>query len=216
MRPFLLTALIAALPLCASTATLAADAASLTIGGEISPNACEVLLSPGTLDYGTIAAGSLRNAGHTTLPQMSFDASLHCASPIRVAMAFTDDRDGTEGDDTMRAETWFGLGNAAGKPIGGFQIVRTTASIVADGADVQTLEFTRGKSWLQMNNNFPEVSARSGYLLSWSATGTVPAAFTNVHVPLAVQAVLVDKASMPALADGVPLDGRATIALVYL
>lgn len=216
MRPHNRAALAAALSLGIALSANAAESSDLYISGTIRPSACTISLSPGTIDYGTIPAGALSETALTPLPNMPFSVTISCDAPTVAALAFGDNRAGSEGDPALASETWFGLGEIDGKPLGAFQLVRTSDSVTANGDDVGTIEYTRSNSWLQMNLDYPQVSARSGYLLSWSAAGTVPLAYRNVVVPLAVRPMLIGKQNMPSLNDVVPLDGLATISLVYL
>ncbi len=216
MRPHNSIALAAALSLGIALSANANESSDLRVSGSILPSACTISLSPSTIDYGTIAAASLSNTALTPLHDMPFSVMISCNEPTVTALSFGDNRAGTEGDSALASETWFGLGELDGKPLGAFQLVRTSDSVTANGDDVGTIEYTRSNSWLQMNVDYPQVSARSGYMLSWWAAGTVPLAYKNVVVPLAVRPMLIGKQNMPSLADVVPLDGLATISLVYL
>lgn len=210
------TVLVFATTLGGATGLHAAESADMRIGGQIRPSACTIALSQDTIDFGTIPANSLSRDALTTLHAMPFQAVIQCDGPAVTALEFQDNRAGTEGDDAMSAQTWFGLGEVRGRPIGAFQIQRGAGDVVADGNGVQTIEFTRSGTWLQMNTSSPEVSARNGYLLSWSAAGTAPTAFTTVVVPLAVLPTLLTSQAMAPVAEGIALDGLATISLVYL
>lgn len=216
MRPRIRALLAAALAFGTVASVWAAESADLSLVGEIRPTACTLSLSRSTIDYGTISASALSNTAPTALAQTPFEATIVCDAPTLTALPFHDNRAGSEGHASMSADTWFGLGQTSGRPVGAFQIVRTPASVVANGTSVQTIELSRSGTWLQMNETYPEVSARSGYRLSWAGSGTTPMAYDNVVIPLAISPTLIGRQDMAPLVDGVSLDGLATISLVYL
>ncbi|RZT32468.1 uncharacterized protein DUF1120 [Cupriavidus agavae] len=216
MNHLLRLGITATLAWSATTHCTASETHDLSLGGVIHPTACEISLNPGAVDYGTVSASYLSDTELTPLAARPFDVVVSCEQPILTSLSFHDNRDGTTGHSSMSDATWFGLGQFDGKPIGAFQIVRTPTEIVADGNRIHTIELNPSGTWLQMNAEFPQVSSRSGYRLSWAETGTVPWPFSTIRVPMAVKPTMLARKDMPDLTDAVPMDGMVTITLRYM
>lgn len=180
------------------------------------------MTSGGIIDYGVIPASSLSTTDSTLLPEKSLPFSISCESAVKLALKVSDNRAGTvvtglvvkvPGNGDSYNDTYaLGLGTVAGKKVGAYVIKFVQKSFKGDGVDMATIASTDGKTWRTP-------SAGSGSLsemTSWAPAGaSAPKAYKTVTGTLAV-GVLIDKAGNLPLTQEVPLDGSATLEMIYL
>lgn len=208
-----------------AVASFGAQASSIDVKvtGTITPGSCvPTLTGGGTFDYGKIGAAEVDQAKFTSLPEKSFPLSISCDAPTKVAIKAIDNRLSSVVPGAAAAVVTgtndnhnFGLGTVAGFNVGGYIIRVKQNSFTADGTAVSTITSTNsGTTW--QSTAAGVVSKINTSLVTWkSPTLEGPVAFKNLSGTFSVQAFL-NKGSELTLTDDVPLDGSATLELVYL
>ncbi|RZT32464.1 DUF1120 domain-containing protein [Cupriavidus agavae] len=211
-RSLLSIAIAAALGCCAIT-SFAVETADVTIGGTIRPTACGISLSASEIDFGTIPVSALSATAVTNRSGGTTVVSIVCDGPSRFAIQGIDNRAGTAKSPTNVNRYGFGL--IDGKPLGDF--VLRVGNALGDGEAVSKVaSHDEGSTWTSPSGNWFLDHAPTN-LLTWGETGSaVPKAFTTVQVPLTIDAQLQSKKLLPPITTELPLDGLATIALIYL
>lgn len=194
-----------------------AESVELTVTGTIHPPSCTLSLSHPALDFGVISANDLKPGEPTALPPRTFTAVVSCPVPSKTALRFSDNREGTEGAGAQRASTeHYGLGAVAGKPLGYFLMESRQGNAVADGGGVYLVEFISTGAWRRLDNAEATMLSRASYRLSWAQSDKTPTPVRNVAVTFIVTPTIAARHELPPLDQGVPIDGSATLALVYL
>jgi len=194
-----------------SLGAFAAESADLSVAGTIRPAACNISLSRTTLDYGTISATTLSDTQDTVLPAMTFDLSIICDAPTVFAIAAVDNRAGTRTGANQNA---FGLGMVDNQRVDRYLLWLGYQTPVGDGNDVVALWGQRsGGGWETASYFRPMPNA----ITLWAEMGTTtPKAFTTIQQTVYLDTRIAPKNNLPSLTGGVPLDGSATLSLVYL
>ncbi|WP_033073886.1 DUF1120 domain-containing protein [Sphingopyxis sp. MWB1] len=216
-----------ALAVAAVAASGAAHAQSIDVRviGTITPAACAPNMSGGgVIDYGNIAASSLNQTDYTALPERLVPFSLTCDAPTKVAVRAVDNRASTIVPGIIESGILgggmaagygydFGLGASSGQNVGIYVVALRGGSFTGDGNAVDSLHSNDdGASW----NGNSSGTFRRDRLVSWAAPGTTtPGSYSTLAGELRVQAAI-DKAENLDLTDEVPLDGLATLEVVYL
>ncbi|NLU15356.1 MAG: DUF1120 domain-containing protein [Serratia liquefaciens] len=214
-----------------ATAALPALAASIEVKviGTITPAACTPMVSGGgTIDYGTIKAGSLSLDEFTALDEKQLDLSISCAAPAKVALKATNNRSNTVAGATTDGAGGATLVNVFGKtnlPVVGLGIDGThriggyvikVESGTADGKAVDTIHNNVGETTWTKSGDGALYNDSAVRQVSWATTGTTdPVAFQKLTGKVTVQAYI-NKASELDLTKPVTLNGSSTIELVYL
>lgn len=196
-----------------TAAVLAASSVDLAVRGSITPSACTPGLSQGgQIDFGKMPAKDLSADSPTRLPTVILKLTVNCAAPTLFALRSKDNRAGSAYlDDGYN----YGMGLINGnEKVGGYLL--TLRDPVSSTAQLSTLTSVNGgASWW----NFPQ-----GVFLVWHNL----AAFGNNDSGVAAPVPLLDVTSdlyveskiAPAngltLDQQVPLDGAATLDLIYL
>lgn len=213
------------LALAASMASFGAQAQSIDVRviGTVTPPACTpTLTGGGVVDYGNIAASTLSRTTTNRLGQKTFSFAITCDAPTRVAFRAVDNRASSLVPGIVTAITPglgddvnFGLGTVSGANVGGYLLRILQGTFTADSAATFNIgSLDGGTTWTPFNSN--NVRHTASFLTSWSATnGGVPVAFTTLTGTMAVDAVLNRGDALP-LGNDVPLDGSATLELLYL
>ncbi|MEX3172100.1 DUF1120 domain-containing protein [Serratia quinivorans] len=233
-KTLLASALAAGAVVCASSA-FAADSVDLKVIGTIEPVACTPTLSGGgTVDYGIIKADTLKADDYTVLPLKSLDFSITCDGNAKVAVkgfsgrmgSTVGDAEATNGASTIPAGISlfgatgtiqaFGLGLDGTKKIGGYAVVLGYTDTKADGVAVDNISRSGPTGAWAKAENGEWIASKSFKEISWAATGTLtPVAFKTLASKLRVQA-FINKASELDITKPIPLDGLATLELIYL
>lgn len=198
---------------CLASSVLASESSDLSIQGTIRPAACNLSLSKSTFDYGTISASSLNTSTRTKIRSQPFDLLLTCDGPSRVAIVGTDNRAGTasETDDNN-----YGLGRVDGSTIGFYLLWLGALESIGDGESVDRIVSSDGgTTWSASDTLY--LTHSPSKRISWAAPGTkTPKALTTIQQKFMLDTQIRPRDQLPAANDAIPLDGFATISLVYL
>ncbi|NNA65060.1 DUF1120 domain-containing protein [Pseudomonas gessardii] len=196
-----------ALLLASSTSTWAASTVDLTVKGLITPNACTPAVSAGGMvDHGKISAKDLVQNNPTALPKAMLRLTIDCDASIPFAIRPIDNRSGT-----ATSSSDFGLGLVNGnKKLGRYYL--TPQNLVADGTPAQPIASADGgRTWY---------SERSWELQTLWGAGTQDDASTLLPIKNLVIDLEVRTQIAPAnqfdFSDEAPIDGSATLEVVYL
>jgi hypothetical protein len=203
-----LVALVGAVLIANCTWTLAASSVDLAVKGSITPSACDATLSQdGTVDYGKIAAKDLSVDRVTFLPRVTLQLRVECEAQTLFAL---NTRDNRLGSASTALGHYYGLGLINGdQKLGKYQI--DLLNPVADTTVYPLFSFDYGTTWI--------VNSSGSYMGHdyWNAFGDtpVPKALRGVNVDLRIATSIVATRDL-TLTEEVPLDGSATLDLVYL
>lgn len=194
-----------------STSAIAADTVPFSIGASIVPTSCNVSLSQATLDFGTIPASALSEATATRLPARDVTVTVACDAAASVALAMTDNRQGSESRDAGNP-TLFGVGMVNNKAVGNFTLA--TGNAVGDGNATDPISRTGAGAWARLSG---DLSGASDYQMSWAQKGgNAPGTYKTMQQTFAVSLEIAAKNNLPPLSQGVPIDGSMTFSVVYL
>lgn len=206
---------------------LSEDITNLVVGGvSLLPSACDIALSGnGTIDFGQVAAQGLNASSPTTLAERTLVLTVSCDGPTRLAIGTRESRAGTAAadmDEVVGAPSVysvFGLGAVGGTNLGGYGI-RYAQPTVDGKPGAMLFSAHLGSGWSPVwpgPHRAGYAYALDGVYYSWTQDdGYMPGAFTTVTVPLKVTAAVIPRSGLPALSAGVPLEGIATVSLIYL
>lgn len=194
-------------------AAFAASTVDLAVRGTITPSACTPGLSQGgQIDFGKIPARDLSADSPTRLPTVILKLTVNCAAPTLFALRSKDNRAGSAYLDDGYT---YGMGLINGnEKVGGYLL--TLRDPVSSTAQLSTLTSVNGGvSWW----NFPQ-----GVFLVWHNLSAFGNNDSGVAAPMPLLDVTSDLyvESRIAPANGltldqqVPLDGAATLDLIYL
>ena len=181
----------------------------LSVSGRIEPGACSLTLgNGGTIDLGTISRKALNEAEETFFyPQISL--RIQCQAPTKVAFRTLDNRAGTS---SHAGSGWFGLGASGGKNVGRY--IFYPVNLVGDGADLAHL-VDWGSGWEALDDG-GTWGVSPSWLSSWAERGqSLPQAFQNISSTLEVSIMIAPTKDID-LSQQVPIDGSATMELIYL
>ncbi|MDU3936001.1 MAG: DUF1120 domain-containing protein, partial [Serratia liquefaciens] len=217
--------------LAATSLPVLAASIDVKVIGTITPAACTPMVSGGgTIDYGTIKAGSLSLDEFTALDEKQLDLSISCAAPAKVALKATNNRPNTVAGATTDGAGGASLVNIFGKSnvpivglgldgthrIGGYVIKIEDSSVIADSKNVDSIYKNVGEaSWTKGGEGvlYNDTAVRQ---VSWATSGaSEPVAFQKLTGKVTVRAYI-NKASDLDLTKPVQLNGSSTIELVYL
>jgi hypothetical protein len=219
----LLSALAASL--LASFAVQAADIAELKVKGVIRPSACSPsFVGGGVVDYGTIGVKTLSATDATVLAEKTVPFSVTCDAATKVAVRAIDNRQSsiiaglvakTAFGSAIGDGVAFGLGTVGGKNIGVYSLRVIPTSWTADGTTPDSIySDTASSGWAKSDNGL--FGPTGAYRKAFSVAGTViPGSYKTISGNFGVQ-VVIDKASNLPTTQDIPLDGSATIEVVYL
>lgn len=187
---------------------LAASSTNLTVAGSITPSACVPTMSQdGIVEYGKIPAKDLHVDKSTFLPPVTLQLKVACAAQTLFALNTRDNRLGTA---HISQRYYYGLGLINGdQKLGKYEI--GVFNPVADTLVYPLFSADYGTTWI-MNS--------SGSYMGhdyWNAFGDTltPKALSSVTVDLRI-ATSIAPARDLTLTGEVPLDGSATLDVVYL
>lgn len=208
-----LSRMLVAAACLAVTPQVSAQSVDLSIIGNILPGACTATLGGGgVIDLGTVLAEKLDPVEETSLGSVRVPMTVVCQVPVRFAFKGIDNT-----GDSASAATRYGLGlSPAGEKIGGAVI-----SFKEPTADGIPLHYTRsedgGQTW--------EVSSNEGF--TWLGKASIngfsitpgemtgPAPIASLQTDLEVR-TYIQPTSALTLEGDVPINGSATIDLIYL
>ena len=214
MKRQLLTLITASL---LSAAANAASTVELTVKGLITPMACTPTLSSGgVVDFGKISQQDLNQATGTRLPLKTLSLTVSCNAAGRYALRMRDNRDGTA---HVNSEIYYGLGlDSSGNKVGVYSLSFDPKQTVADALPqvYGTESTTGGVAWRMSNLNPIDIGSRSllGFTdLQGSTAG--PSAIQALTTTVRLEAVINAKQNLD-LSTEIPMDGHATLEVVYL
>lgn len=204
-----LAALAGTLLIAHATMALAASTVDLSVKGAITPSACAPSLSDGgEVNYGKIAARDLAVDRTTLLPSVTLQLIVDCEAQTLFALNARDNRLGSSYFSALSHMYGLGLNNGTEK-LGGFQI--GVFNPVADEPVYPLFSFDNGNTWI-VNSSGSYMG--HPYLNAFGDTPT-PKALRRVTVDLQIATEIAPARTLTLLED-VPLDGSATLDVVYL
>ncbi len=211
--------------LTASFGARAADTAELKVKGVIKPAACTASLAgAGIVDYGNIPASQLNATNPTVLSEKTLSFSLNCDAATQIAIRLTDNRSSSvvtgivKNISSRLTDTGaFGLGKFDGKNLGIYSVKLDNVRGDSKRASLIFYKQKNTDNWSVASNGAAVGSGSyfAGDMKSWGWLSNTPAAYKTITGDLSVQAVL-DKSSNLPTGNNIPLDGSATLEVVYL
>ena len=187
----------------------AASSVDLSVTGAITPGACLPDLSEdGIVDFGKIPAKDLNVNLSTELPMVTLKLSVNCEGKTLFAL---NGRDNRRGSAHFSLSSNYGLGLINGdQKLGSYGI--GVFNPVADTPVYPLFSSDHGKTWL--------VNSSGSYMGHdyWNGFGLemdTPIALQNVTVDLRIRTYIAPARTL-TLTEEVPLDGSATLDVVYL
>lgn len=220
MKKVILASLIA----LASASTFAEPTAVLKVQGTLTNAACSPSIgNGGVIDYGYIRLGELSATENNKLGQKQVPVTITCTAPTKVGFTILDNRGDSNaqlpldigGNLNQSAKYYtYGVGTTTeGVKIGDYGMWMT--DITADGNTVDPVANNHdweATKWRK--TGIPRSDAFS--TTSFAATGTeAPIAITTANFNFVTNLMIRDTTSL-AITDDTPLDGQATMTLVYL
>ena len=209
-----------------SFAVNAADTATLTVTGTITPSACDVALSTASLDVGKLAASDLSEAANDIKPASS-TLSVSCDASTTVALQVKDDRsasaytltefatdyNGTSFSSGVTDSSMFGLGtDSASNKVGMLLMAISDARI--NSATGTLLSSADKTTWTAASGSY--ILSKDGYISVASGSGSsVPASLTTAAFTLQPMIYLKKGDKYPS-GEEVKIDGSVTFSVVYL
>ncbi|MBD9457212.1 DUF1120 domain-containing protein [Pseudomonas sp. PDM05] len=208
------TTLLAATLLGLTPCVLAASGVDLTLKGSITPSACvPTLTQDGTVDYGKIAAKELSMNSSTELPPANLQLSVNCEAPTLFALNGKDNRFGTAHYSALNWAYGLGLINGTEK-LGSYGI--DVLNPVSDVVLYPLFSFNNGQSWLMNpSGSYMSHSALNAFTDIPGSGPHFPAALRNITVDLRISTDIAPARTL-TLTEEVPLDGSASLDLLYL
>lgn len=210
--------LAAALLAVAAPVAMAQSTADIAISGTLVPGACTITLgNGGVADIGQIPTSALSSSGPTLRPRVTVPTHVVCTGPTVIALTATDNRAATLGPDFGATPMAYGMGlTTAGKPIGGFHLVM--ANPMVDGAPSSVVESYDLVTWIPLtpsaywrkNNDVTTARYRA-----FGVPSARPVAVTTASFDLQVEPGI-DTLPALALTTDAPVDGSATLEIIYL
>lgn len=208
-----LATLVALALLGGTSCVLAASSVDLTVKGSITPSACTPGLSQGgSVDYGKIPAKDLAVERMTDLPEVILQLGVNCESATVFALRASDNR---AGSSYLSLPIFYGLGLVNGSQKLGVYELRLF-NPVGDTPVTPLYSADNGETWLSNpSGTYFATDSWAGFGDTSTGWPYSPKALRNVAVDLKVLTSIAPANSL-TLTEEVPLDGHATIDLVYL
>lgn len=202
--------LAAALLFTGASSAFAASSTDLTVTGRITPGACTpILANAGVVDFGETPVHKLNQTTWTSLGQLPLQLNVSCEGAQTFALQLKDNRPNT----ALHAHL-YGLGLINGdQKLGGFDL-GFSGAVTENGPIDVLISANRGTTWSPSDGgkHAPGTWAAFGD----SSTGTLlPVPIRNLTVEMEVGAIIA-RANSLTLTDEVPLDGAATLEVIYL
>lgn len=193
-------------------AAFAASSVDLAVQGSITPSACTPLLGQGGLiDYGKIAARDLNRETFTQLPNAGLTVGVDCEAATLFALKLTDNRAGSSATEPQG----FGFGVVNGnEKVGVFHTILHTP--LADNAPITQLQsLNNGQTWSVVEENVTLPALRLAAFGNNASGVWRPLPIRELRVQLRISAFIAPAQGL-TLDREVPLDGSATLDLIYL
>lgn len=200
------------LTLSLTPTAFAASTVDVAVHGIITPSACTPLLGQGGLiDYGKIAARDLNRETFTKLPNTDLAIGVDCEAATLFALKFTDNRAGSSASQPHG----FGFGVVNGnEKVGVFHTILHTP--LADNAPITQLQsLNNGQTWTVVEENVSLPALRLAAFGNNASGAWRPLPIRELRVQLRISAFIAPAQGL-TLDREVPLDGSATLDLIYL
>ncbi|GHD96625.1 membrane protein [Pseudocitrobacter faecalis] len=215
----------AALVLAYANSTFAANQSTdLKVQGTLTMGACTPTLSSGgVVDYGKLSIAALNASAVNQLGEHDITLSITCESPTKVGFSVVDDRADTVADTAPSVNGFsakpaqeFGLGKTAGGiNLGSFAVLPFSDSnnTTIDGQPGELITSRdNGANWFKLSTL---VKNDGSEIVAFAGADDTPVALTTASEVIGVNAAIQDTTTL-AITDDTPLDGQATISMVYL
>lgn len=213
-----LNIIAASIALSGVTHAWAASSVDLSVKGSITPAACTPSLSSGgVVDHGKISRKDLNQSNvPTALTVARLQLAIECAAPALIAIKSRDNRAGSSGEEVIGGQSNFGLGFVNGdKKIGWYML--KTANGQADGVDRPMIESSNGTSWSDATHPGLVWQANTMRALGEiTGSSAAPLPLQVMTMDIEIEAMIVRIQFLPTVGEGLPLDGSATLEVVYL
>lgn len=230
MKRFLKLCATAVVVLSSTNAAFAANQSTdLKVQGTLVMGSCTPTLSSGGIaDYGKLSVSALNAKAVNQLGRKFVTLSVVCESPTKVGWTVSDDRSETvvdTGPDTStgtkaQPANEFGLGTTAGGiNLGSYAVLfsQNTSSLVDGKSGTIVTSSDNGSSWYKPSYGGASIVNNQGDIVTYgdSDNNYYPLAFTTASDDIEVDVAIQDTDTL-AITDDTPLDGQATISMVYL
>lgn len=194
-----------------ATPLFAASSVDLAVKGIITPAACTPSLSGGgVVDHGKISIQDLPYDRKNPLPEATLQLTVVCDAATLIALKSTDNREGTAFYDYVTT-SYYGLGATADNWMpGAYSLVMKNTTV--EGAAVPVVESVGGATWFPVYGGFWQ----PGWMRAVAGPDSpdnLPVAIQNLTTDLVI-ATFVRKPIR--LTEDLPLDGSATVDIVYM
>lgn len=210
-----------------TTAAFAEPTAVLKVQGTLTNSACSVTMSDGgVIDYGYIRLGNFSATDNNELGEKSLPVTINCDVATKLGFRMQDNQ--ADSNSKIAVPVKGGTASPGSASYYNYGIGKTTDGVnignyalwisnsVADGNNVDNI--LRNNDW---SSNHPWAKTDSPRSDSFSlstvaATGTLePIAFTTYTFDININTMIKDTTTL-AITDDTPIDGQATMTLVYL
>ncbi|HAS1786900.1 TPA: DUF1120 domain-containing protein [Enterobacter cloacae] len=220
MKKVILASLIA----LASASAFAEPTAVLKVHGTLTNAACSPSIgNGGVIDYGFIRLGDLSATENNKIGMKQVPVTITCTAPTKVGFTILDNRADSNaqlpldigGNQNQSAKYYtYGVGTTTeGVKIGNYGMWMT--DVTADGNTVDPV--SNNHDWEASKWHKTGIPRSDAFTTtSFEATGTeAPIAITTANFNFVTNLTIRDTAAL-AITDDTPLDGQATMTLVYL
>ncbi|WP_157137843.1 DUF1120 domain-containing protein [Herbaspirillum lusitanum] len=215
-----------------SVAARAADTAELKVAGTVRPAACTLSISGGGIfDYGVIPVSRLSQTKATALEKKTASVTVACDDKAKVALRLADNRPASAVKGIATTEYWqgtpgsghdryiYGLGTVRGSNVGAFTAQLRDATGDGKRQYVIAVEGAAGNGpiggWSSMPVGLYFRPEASLYVVDNWGNGTIrDEGYETFSATLAIQATIDKLSNLPATGE-IPLDGSATLELIY-
>lgn len=189
----------------------AASSVDLSVTGSITPAACTPLLSNnGVVDYGKISVKDL-GPNATPMPPVTLQVSVNCDAATFFAINIKDNRENTVGGINP-SRSYFGLGLGENDHKIGWYMLKMNNAL-ADGAVLPMVESVNGHTWFPASSN---TVWQPGWMRSVTGPGSPDYAPVSMQTFVADLQVSSTIYKPKELSEEMPIDGSATLDIVYL
>lgn len=220
MKKVILASLIA----LASASAFAEPTAVLKVHGTLTNAACSPSIgNGGVIDYGFIRLGDLSATENNKIGMKQVPVTITCTAPTKVGFTILDNRADSNaqlpldigGNQNQSAKYYtYGVGTTTeGVKIGNYGMWMT--DVTADGNTVDPV--SNNHDWEASKWHKTGIPRSDAFTTtSFAATGTeAPIAITTANFNFVTNLTIRDTTTL-AITDDTPLDGQATMTLVYL
>lgn len=196
----------------ASSASFAASTTDIQVTGTITPSACTPSFSGGgDFVLGDILESDLSRDQSVGLPILTKQFTVTCDAATRFALRGIDYRTDS---DYLQAGYSFGVGERNGHRIGSY-VLEFLNTLVDSNASEAFQSLNGGTSWVEFASSVYLFNHDVG-LTAFGSVGSVgPSPVTTLTSDVHLTAVIAPIDGLD-LTDAVPIDGLATLEVVYL